>query len=197
MLLEGLGIIRAIHRVISVRQCSDGAPRLQQAMEAAAAASPFVSLANELCQCGAVVVLGYVCYTMRIFSHSDVDGISRFVARVALPCLILLNMSSLDLSSLKESIFVVAAVMIAKALLFAIVVVVTAITSLPRTDERAADERSDDGGRSRRWLRRAGLYAVFTTQSNDFALGLPLLEAIWPGSHPCEPTAPTVPSQPS
>ena len=29
------------------------------------------------------------------------------------------------------------------------------------------------------WLSRAGLYAIFATQSNDFALGLPLIQAIW------------------
>ena len=29
------------------------------------------------------------------------------------------------------------------------------------------------------WLSRAGLYAIFATQSNDFALGLPLIRAIW------------------
>ena len=31
----------------------------------------------------------------------------------------------------------------------------------------------------RAWMRRAGLYAIFATQSNDFALGLPLIQAIW------------------
>ena len=31
---------------------------------------------------------------------------------------------------------------------------------------------------------KAGLYAIFATQSNDFALGNPILEAIYSVSHP-------------
>ena len=152
-------------------------------------ASPFMCLMSELTQCGTIIVFGYICHAAHIFSHSDVDGISRFVARVALPSLILLNMSSLDMSSLAECAFVVAAVMTAKALLFAIVVAVTAITSLSRIEESSASdaceqgEQGANGSSTRPWMRRAGLHAIFATQSNDFALGLPLLEAIWPGLH--------------
>ena len=35
---------------------------------------------------------------------------------------------------------------------------------------------------------KAGLYAIFTTQSNDFALGTPILEAIYGVKHPDFPS---------
>jgi hypothetical protein len=138
----------------------------------------FDSLAVALIQCVSIVGVGYACHLFRIFSHADVDGLSRFVARVALPSLILVNMSTLDLSSMTSMLTVIAAVLLAKALLFAIVVTGTALTALHSEEEHRSLQSL---AWSRQWMRRAGLNAIFATQSNDFALGLPLLEAIWPG----------------
>ena len=48
----------------------------------------------------------------------------------------------------------------------------------PRVRSLAVDEQPDVSltDPQRAWLRRAGLYAIFCTQSNDFALGLPLFQ---------------------
>lgn len=43
----------------------------------------------------------------------------------------------------------------------------------------SAESPCHRGQPTRPWMLDAGLYAIFTTQSNDFALGLPLFHAIW------------------
>ncbi|KAF0302670.1 Integral membrane protein GPR155 [Amphibalanus amphitrite] len=54
----------------------------------------------------------------------------------------------------------------AKALVFVLVVLVTAVASYPTN------------------VGRAGLYGIFCTQSNDFALGYPLVQALYAKTHP-------------
>ena len=40
-------------------------------------------------------------------------------------------------------------------------------------------EAPDEKSPSEHWMCNAGLYAISCTQSNDFALGVPLIVAIW------------------
>lgn len=163
-----------------------------------------------------------------MFSRSDVEGISGFVARIALPVLILLHTATLDLSALSDTSRLVAAILLGKLALFAIVVAVTGVTAFAA--DTAYDRRAQSGFPAlsteplrvtqyepaingtqqqpqppsqqsqqtqlqsqpqqplqppssrpigRPWMRRAGLNAIFATQTNDFALGLPLFSAIW------------------
>jgi predicted permease len=172
-------------------------------------------LAFTLAQCFAIVAVGYTCRRTRVFSKSDVEGISGFVARIALPVLILLHTATLDLSTLSETSRLIAAVLVGKLSLFLIVVSITGVTAFAA--DTAYDRRADTGATDpgterlhttqgaersinstqqqqqqqqqqqpqmsrpagRAWMRRAGLNAIFATQTNDFALGLPLFSAIW------------------
>lgn len=65
--------------------------------------------------------------------------------------------------------YLVVGIFLAKAILFIVIVIMTLILSKP----------SD--------LRRAGLYGIFCTQSNDFAVGFPLLISLYSTSHPFFP----------
>lgn len=220
----------------------------------------FGPLAAALARCLAVVFVGFVAQHASIFSASEVAGISAFVARVALPAMVLLSIATLDVNNLDARL--VCAILAGKCVLFAFVVTACALanakewgaggdpedadvdvarginartasllanqaptgmcecapcSSLPGSIVDASGARGCDdaldvprlaGGapaaaaRLRRrppasvstcvrpadahspdvrgaWRRRAGLYAIFATQSNDFALGLPLIDAIW------------------
>jgi predicted permease len=137
----------------------------------------FELLAMALAQCIAIVAIGYFCRRANIISRTDTEGLSGFVARVALPSLILLNMATLDMTALAESASLVGAVLLAKFCLGGIVITATGIMALRDPLEESYEDREPPRG----WMRRAGLNAIFATQTNDFALGLPLIEALWPG----------------
>ena len=178
----------------------------------------FQPLLIALTKCLCIVACGYFLRRSRIFTTIHVDGVSAYVARVALPALILLNvraektsgnftvadvplplsraravqMATLDLEALAESAHLVLAVILAKVVLFIMVVAATLFTSLrptisfpsspallPMREEGADAEAGSRSVDDRAWMKRAGLYSIFATQSNDFALGLPLIEAIW------------------
>ena len=105
-----------------------------QALAPPSAPAPIVQpLALALVRCLTIVLIGYFCRRTRIFKATDVDGISAFVARIALPVLILLHTATLDVSALEESARLVVAVICAKLVLFAIVVAVTALTAIAAT----------------------------------------------------------------
>ena len=80
-------------------------------------ASIFEPLSLALVRCLSIVAIGYCCRRNRIFTPNNIEGISAFVARVALPALILLNMATLDISSLAANAHLVGAVLLAKSTL--------------------------------------------------------------------------------
>ena len=95
-----------------------------------AAKSYFEPLFKALIKCLLIIAAGYSLRRLRIFSPSNTEGVSAFVARVALPALVLLKMATLDLSVLAESAFLVSSILAAKSVLFLIMVAGTFITSL-------------------------------------------------------------------
>ena len=121
-------------------------------------------------QCVTIILIGCLSRRLALFSPSEAAGISAFVGRLAMPGLLFLAMAELEIDS--EAWRLVAAISAAKGLVFAI----TAGLCLS-----ALCRRTSDSMPKATWLGRAGLYAIATTQSNDFALGLPLCAAIWGG----------------
>ena len=79
-------------------------------------------LTLALVQCFSIVAIGYACRRARVFSKTDIEGISGFVARIALPALILLHTATLDLSALSDTARLISAILVAKIVLFVIVV---------------------------------------------------------------------------
>lgn len=89
---------------------------------------------------------------------SPISGLSTFVGTFSLPALIFSSLCMLDLSSVQWK--VVLAIFIAKALIFVAVIIVCFVVIKPLDTAKA------------------GLFAIFVTQSNDFALGYPILK-VW------------------
>ena len=59
-------------------------------------AAILVPLAGALIQCVCLILLGYWCKRVGIFSASDARGLSAFVGRLSLPALLFLSMATLD-----------------------------------------------------------------------------------------------------
>lgn len=111
-----------------------------------------------LVECFVIILLGYACGRLGFISPSQSKGIGNFVSLFALPALLFKSMATLDLSVVNWKFL--AAIMISKGLVFAIVAILTIILGKPQK------------------YGRAGIYAIFCTQSNDFALGIPLSKYI-------------------
>ena len=133
-----------------------------------------LKLFKALTQCVTIILIGCLSRRLALFSPSEAAGISAFVGRLAMPGLLFLAMAELEIDS--EAWRLVAAISAAKGLVFAI----TAGLCLSALCRRTSDS-VPFAERKATWLGRAGLYAIATTQSNDFALGLPLCAAIWGG----------------
>lgn len=96
----------------------------------------------------------YVAGRMNLISQTETKGLSTFVGSFSLPALIFLSLAELDLSSVNWMFLL--SVLVAKTVVFLVVVAVTLLVSRPVNTGRA------------------GLFAIFCTQSNDFAIGYPI-----------------------
>lgn len=112
------------------------------------------NLFPALVECFAIILLGYVSGRFGFISSAQGKGIGNFVSHFALPALLFKSMVELDF--LKVNWKFLAAILIAKGIVFVIVIVFTLILGRPQK------------------YGRAGIFAIFCTQSNDFALGYPL-----------------------
>lgn len=102
----------------------------------------------------------YVAGRIGVVTEEQSAGLNTFVGTFSLPSLIFLSLASLNLSNVNW--YFLAAVLVAKALVFVSVVLVTLLVSRPFSASRA------------------GLYAIFCTQSNDFAIGYPIGKFLLP-----------------
>lgn len=91
---------------------------------------------------------------MNLISETEAKGINSFVGTFSLPSLIFMSLATLDLSQVNW--LFLASVLIAKSIVFFSVIVITLLVGRPRK------------------LAAAGIYAIFCTQSNDFAIGYPI-----------------------
>ena len=118
----------------------------------------FENLYPAVVQCFVVICAGYLAGRTGLLSTLQAQGIGTYVTKFALPALIFQSMCTLKFASVNW--FLLCSFLVGKSVVFLIVAVFTLILS-----------------RSKR-LGKAGLYAMFATQSNDFALGYPI------GRHP-------------
>lgn len=91
---------------------------------------------------------------MNLISETEAKGMNTFVGTFSLPSLIFMSLAQLDLSSVNW--LFLAAILIAKAIVFFSVIAITLLVGRPIN------------------LGRAGIFAIFCTQSNDFAIGYPI-----------------------
>lgn len=117
-----------------------------------------------LVECFAIILCGYLAGRLSIITPSQAKGVGNFVGTFALPALLFRSMVELNFSSVNWTF--VLAVFIGKSLVFFLVFVVSLIVLREQATARGA------------------LYSIFATQSNDFALGYPLLEALYRKTNP-------------
>lgn len=110
-----------------------------------------------LLQCFGIILCGYIAGRANIISSTQAKGLGNFVSMFALPALLFKNMVLLNFDHVVWSFLW--AILLAKVCVFVIVCVLTLVVSCP--DSRYS---------------KAGLFSVFATQSNDFALGYPIGE---------------------
>lgn len=101
---------------------------------------------------------------MKIISNHETKGLNTFVGTFALPSLIFMSLVELNWQTVNWTFLL--AILIAKSIVFFSVAVVTLLVSRPTN------------------FGRAGILATFCTQSNDFAIGYPILMALYQRAHP-------------
>ncbi|XP_060635313.2 lysosomal cholesterol signaling protein isoform X1 [Anolis sagrei] len=118
-----------------------------------------------LLQCFGIILCGYIAGRVNIITSTQAKGLGNFVSRFALPALLFKNMVVLNFSNVNWSFLY--SILIAKASVFFLVCVLTFLIVTPE-----------------RRFSKAGLFPIFATQSNDFALGYPIVEALYQTTYP-------------
>ncbi|KAL1273205.1 hypothetical protein QQF64_029067 [Cirrhinus molitorella] len=118
-----------------------------------------------LLECFGIILCGYVAGRSDIISVGQVRGLGNFVSCFALPALLFKNMVQLRFEHVVWSFLW--SVLIAKVCVFVLVCMLTMLVANPESK-----------------YSKAGLFSIFATQSNDFALGYPIVDALYKSSHP-------------
>ncbi|XP_012995494.1 integral membrane protein GPR155 isoform X2 [Esox lucius] len=118
-----------------------------------------------LLECFGIILCGYIAGRTDIITSTQAKGLGNFVSKFALPALLFKNMVLLDFNNVIWSFLW--SVLVAKVSVFVLVCALTLAVASPE-------------GR----YSKAGLYSIFATQSNDFALGYPIVDALYRNTHP-------------
>ncbi|NWV25230.1 GP155 protein, partial [Origma solitaria] len=118
-----------------------------------------------LLECFGIILCGYIAGRANIITSTQAKGLGNFVSRFALPALLFKNMVVLNFSNVNWSFLY--SVLVAKAAVFFLVCVLTLLVASPENR-----------------FSKAGLFPIFATQSNDFALGYPIVEALYQTTYP-------------
>ncbi|CAG0900410.1 unnamed protein product [Cyprideis torosa] len=124
----------------------------------------FDNLYPAVIECFIIIISGYFAGKFSIIKDAEANGINAFVGYFALPALIFKSMAQLDFSAVDW--YFLLALTLAKGLIFFAVVVVTGLVAKTQN------------------IGKAGLFGIFCTQSNDFALGYPIVVALYKNHHP-------------
>ncbi|NXO02684.1 GP155 protein, partial [Rhinopomastus cyanomelas] len=118
-----------------------------------------------LLECFGIILCGYIAGRANIITSTQAKGLGNFVSRFALPALLFKNMVVLNFSNVNWSFLY--SILVAKAAVFFLVCVLTLLVTSPENR-----------------FSKAGLFPIFATQSNDFALGYPIVEALYQTTYP-------------
>uniref|UniRef100_A0A1A8J160 G protein-coupled receptor 155a n=1 Tax=Nothobranchius kuhntae TaxID=321403 RepID=A0A1A8J160_NOTKU len=122
-------------------------------------------LLPALLECFGIILCGYIAGRTNIITPTQAKGLGNFVSKFALPALLFKNMVLLDFGDVIWPFLW--SILVAKVCVFFIVCALTLIVASP--DSRFS---------------KAGLFSIFATQSNDFALGYPIVEALYQSTYP-------------
>lgn len=107
-------------------------------------------------------------FRFKLLSTREANGLGTFVGTFALPAMIFTALCTLDFHCVNWKF--VFSIFITKSILFLSVLIVGLVVNHGQN------------------IGKAGLYSIFVTQSNDFALGYPILKALYGQSHPEYPS---------
>ncbi|BFY97764.1 hypothetical protein BsWGS_00803 [Bradybaena similaris] len=124
----------------------------------------FDRLYYVIVQCFAIIFFGYIAGRAGLVTSVQSNGIGTFVSKFCLPALLFKSMCELNFSQVNWMFLM--GILIAKASLFTIVGLATLLIKRPLN------------------LGYAGIFGIFATQSNDFALGYPIVQALYGTTHP-------------
>lgn len=108
-----------------------------------------------LLECFGIILCGYIAGRANIITSTQAKGLGSFVSKFALPALLFKNMVLLDFGNVIWPFLW--SILIAKVCVFFLVCILALIVASPVSR-----------------YSKAGLFSIFATQSNDFALGYPI-----------------------
>ncbi|CAF0998033.1 unnamed protein product [Adineta steineri] len=117
-----------------------------------------------LIQCFFIISAGYIAGQLNLLTNSHSIGLSRYISNFALPAVIFKNLVDIQFQNISWQFLT--SVLISKTILFFLTILLAYIAERPRN------------------YASMGHYGIITTQSNDFALILPIIEAVYKESHP-------------
>lgn len=106
----------------------------------------------------------YIAGRLKIITNADTKGLNTFVGTFALPSLIFTSLVTLNWKTVNW--YFLLAILIAKCIVFFAVGIVSLLMTRPLN------------------FGRAGILSIFCTQSNDFAIGFPIVNALYHRAHP-------------
>lgn len=112
------------------------------------------NLYPAIIQCFAIILAGYIAGRANLISQAQGKGIGVFVGKFCLPALLFRSMVELNFSQVNWLFLL--GIAVSKSVVFVVVAILSLLIRRPRH------------------LGFAGLFAIFATQSNDFALGYPI-----------------------
>lgn len=118
-------------------------------------------------QCFGLIIFGYFASAFNLINANQVNSLNSFLSYFALPSLVFYSMSTLPL--LQVNLGFIEKILISKSLLFVFVGAMTFILSWRSMRISEA-------------LSRCSIFSMFCTQSNDFALGYPILLSLYGNS---------------
>ena len=122
-----------------------------------AVVDPLTTLLPALLQIFTTIGLGWAVGSLQIFGPQEARGVGKFVGKISLPALILISLITLDLSEIKWSFLV--AMLASKSLIFGLILLLDFCLN--------------------RDIQRAAIFAIYSTQTNDFGMGLPILNSVF------------------
>lgn len=125
----------------------------------------YTDLLPVLIQCVTIILLGYLSGRLKLIGPTEATGLKVFVTSFALPAIAFKSLATLKLGSVNWKFL--ASVFLTKTTVFIAAALLTLLLSRRPTA-----------------YAKAGLYAIASSQSNDFALGYPLISDLYSRTHP-------------
>ena len=108
------------------------------------------------------IKLGWLAGTFQVISSQQAKGINIFVGKYSLPALVFISLATLDFSNVNLAFLL--GVSVSKLLTFLFILLSQSLIT--------------------RDVSEGAMWAMFCTQTNDFAMGVPLLQAVLGDGHP-------------